>query len=187
MMALGIIAAPTVGVFAASSHDNPTYARLTICGIRLGNSATIYDAKEKYFLVSTGDCDGASLTVVLSPDINRLGFGGMDTEAGRKELIAEANKTSLPHLRDGSGVNIGDSPRRVKQKNGTPTRVLRNSLEVTYIYAGKIWVRPEKSYETVFLDESSRAVQRGYRAEYFFRHNKLWAIRYTAFDEHGEE
>ncbi len=161
------------------------FTRIELAGARLGprqKSFTKYDSKSGYYLSFLRDGLGDSLTtlrLVLSPDAEHLNIGG---EA------EDAEKTALPLLTNGLGVNIGDNPQQVERKLGAKPE------EVSYNRKSRVRLRTYKAPISVYLELNGanhlryrRWSQWNYKAIYEFRREKLWAICYEANAESNAE
>jgi hypothetical protein len=152
----------------------PSFVRLSLAGSRLEDEGSYvkYDQKERYYLIATGDCDGASIDLILSPDPKGFGFDSSDAASRRR-----VKRVTLPRLRTGTGVNIGDTPQQVRRKLGVPphwSSYDRETKEREWVYRAAILVKSRQ--------------QRGkqyYRATYTFHNERLWSIHYNMQEEDG--
>lgn len=145
---------------SSDSQKHPAFVRFSLAGGSLmdkDNFYEEYDAKERYYLISTGDCDGTSRDLILTPSPASSGIGGDDRSFAKDKNI---KRVTLPRLRNGKGVNIGDTPKQVKRKLGRgPHRSwIRNDLKV------RVWNYYSKTHS--------------YTATYLFRKGRLWSISY---------
>lgn len=93
----------------------PSFVRFQIAGEDVRKDGdTKFDPKAGFYLIHTGDCDGASVDLILTP--SKSPKDNWDWTWTSKHN--EARVTRLPRLRSGSGVNIGDSPATVQRKLG---------------------------------------------------------------------
>ena len=144
------------------SRSYPRFVRLSLAGASVNDrgSSVKYDPRERYFLLATGDCDGASIDLVLTPDLS----------AWNRRLEASTPRVSLPRLRTGRGVNIGDTPQEVRMKLGRSPHFYSYDSERrarVYEYRAKLghgWL---------------------YSGEYAFRNERLWSIHYNVAHEDG--
>lgn len=174
LLSAGCVLAVSAPCFAAGGrgHHAPpaparSFLRFTLAGadVRDGLAFIRYDAKAGYYLYGQphGDSrpyESASLT--LSPE--------RDDEAVEDKTPVQA--ATLPRLRSGKGVNLGDSPVGVKRKLGalpTTTSYDRRTRELVY------------TYETVFSLTRGGMVRRrmDYAATYTFHDSRLWAVEYA--------
>ncbi|HAZ64937.1 MAG TPA: hypothetical protein DCZ72_15190 [Armatimonadetes bacterium] len=151
---------------APPTAAKPYVVRMTLAGELLGGGqGTIADTRSDYLVTHSGDCDGAQLTLLLSPPRS-----GLTWDPDRQ--------APLPRLRSGTGVNIGESPRTVIRKLGRQPDEIGH-LEwyargtTTYTYHAKINYR------------GGPRVYTKYRAEYTFRSGRLYSIMYIISTEHG--
>ncbi|MBI5832892.1 MAG: hypothetical protein HZB16_11380 [Armatimonadetes bacterium] len=158
---------------AAAGQPRPYLVRLTLAGGKLVDQADYckFDKNQGYYLIATGDCDGASVDLVLTPDPTPYGWGGDTTDGGRPPTPA-----SLPRLRTGTGVNIGESPKQVLAKLGAKPE--------SNTYDKKTRVREMCFYAKVKVRSMGRDYTR-YGATYTFRDEKLWKIGYGIGTEDG--
>jgi len=166
-------------IFAASAHvfgkqpNYPSFVRLYLAGGNLADDADYvkYDSKERYYLVATGDCDGASVDLVLTP--NPVGYG-YDPATSDKALV---ERVALPRLRTGKGVNIGDTPQQVQRKLGaTPhwSSYDRETKKREWVYRASI-----------FMKSREKRGKQIYRGTYTFLNNRLWSIHYNVQEKDG--
>lgn len=170
LLALSLVAFSNLGLpeNRRPSQTSSSVVRASICGNRLGTSfGPYYDKKQGYYLL--GDVDGLGkpmiASLILCPD-----FKPLKSYGARRDEITQK---TLPLLREGKGVNIGDSPYQVRQKIGQPpheTRYNRISKIRTYIYGGKIDLKVDGEMQSGW----------DYTATYTFHREKLWSIEYHA-------
>lgn len=151
-----------------STQTKPSVIRTTIADKKLGTSfGPFYDKQEGYYLLGNVDGLGKAMVayLILRPDFKPLEDYGISRE--------DVKEKTLPHLRGGRGINIGDTPRQVRQKIGQAahkSRYNRKTKARTYIYQSKISLKVG--------DEMARDWD--YTATYTFHHEKLWSIEYEA-------
>lgn len=132
--------------------------------VRDGLSFVKCDAKAGYYLSARTDgfSRSYSLTMLtLSP--NRTCDTLMD--------FTPVKAATLPRLRSGKGVNLGDDPPMVEQKLGalpTTTGYDRRSRQLTY------------TYETAFKLTRGTMIHKrmDYRSTYVFHNGRLWSVEY---------
>lgn len=170
---------PMLAVAAPRKAEQSSLVRLHFAGGNLVDEAsyTKYDPKSRYFLIATGDCDGASIDLILTPNPDKSGYA---VGVSPQEMVARKyiKRVILPRLRNGSGVNIGDTPQQVERKlDSRPSQILiRKEIN------GREWVY----LTTVSLKrKGSRSTLQNYRATYTFRNDKLWAIHYNLQEPDG--
>jgi len=131
-----------------------------------------FDRKKGYYLNSFSDGLGRlmSIKLVLCPDPKRLGDPFADREIEKKEITF----TTLPRLLTGKGVNIGDSPQQVHRKLG--------SRPATSQYNHKTGERAYTWKAPITVKADNRWQKWTYYGTYTFRNERLWAIKYWAFD-----
>lgn len=158
---------------AANEKENPGIVRMSLAGARVDDNKefTRYDARQHYYLIATGDCDGASLDLILTPDPSLIYEGGLDERGEKVERFA------LPHLRDGKGVNIGDTPDQVRRKIG----VAAQGIDVDSSHGQITW-----NYYAMVNLPKLKGGRRNYHARYFFRKDRLFAIWYNTTALEGE-
>lgn len=164
-IAVALVLLPTLAVASPGSKPQkfPAFVRFRLAGGNLmdkDNFYEKYDAKERYYLISTGDCDGTVRTLILTPSPSSSGMGDDDRYFAEKSL----KRVTLPHLRNGKGVNIGDTPQQVRKKLGVGPH--------------RAWAKKD-SKARVWAYYSKR---HSYAAEYTFRKGSLWSIIYTIGD-----
>ena len=141
-----------------------------------------FDAKAHYYLelADDGAGDTSSLSLILSPDHKSLVYGEEWDDKSVK-------KVTLPHLTNGAGINIGDSPRLVIHKLGAApeeNNYNRKTKIRTYIYRAPISVRIQL-WDGKRIYFAWRPWE--YSAQYEFHKEKLWSIAYYARQPyHGE-
>lgn len=151
---------------AQAAERRPAFVRLKLAGVDIQDQQHFvkYDPKERYYLVASEDCDGASTDLALTPSPGAWGVKPDD-----KSIV----RASLPRLRNGTGVNIGDTPAVVRRKLGArPWKWVyhRKLDERVWTYeAPKIPVRMRHGISRV----------RDYTATYIFEHGRLWSIYYN--------
>lgn len=177
-IAAAFILLPMLAVASQSSKSQnyPTFVRLSLAGGNLANEGggVKYDAKTRYYLIATGDCDGASIDLILTPSPASSGLGDDDREFAKDKNI---KRVALPRLRDGKGVNIGDNPQQVQKKLGAAPH--------------HSWIRKELNarewnyYANIFMKSRQARGMQNYRATYTFRNGRLWAIAYNVQEPDG--
>jgi hypothetical protein len=166
LMAIGVATAQQ----SSKSAGYPSFMRLSLAGATLGdnegNGFTKYDPKQRYFLIAYSHTEG-DLNLVLTPQPESFLFDPSDPDRWKG-----VKRVTLPRLRTGTGVNIGDTPQQVRRKLGTtPHREAydRRKKERVWHYFGpitmKVWT-----------------LKRKYIGEYRFRNERLWSIEYTVSD-----
>jgi hypothetical protein len=105
------------------------------------------------------------ISLLLCPDRSRID----DTYS--KNII----HTTLPRLRTGKGINIGDTPQQVRRKLGSQPATSQ------YNYKSKQRVLTWKA--PIMINAEGRWQNWAYRGIYTFRNERLWAIKYVAVDE----
>lgn len=149
----------------AVAAARPYLVRLTICDVPITDANTaglihLYDEQQGYHLYHSGDCDGAAIYLILSPE----SFNGGGKPA------------HLPRLRNGRGVNIGESYAEVQRKLG--------ARPVSNDYNSKNGERVVQYAADVHIRSGSRTYVT-YTAKYTFRNDRLQEIWYSLFDAHG--
>lgn len=85
----------------------------------------VKDTASPYVLIRTVDCDGASITLCLSKemdDLESVGLGPQSISSAKFDSDGRtAKKDKLRSLSTGAGVSIGDSQATVIKKLGKPT------------------------------------------------------------------
>lgn len=157
----------------AQGATAPTFVRFRLAGIDLrdGKNLTVYDARQRYFLVAT-DVDG-EYDLEITPN---LGVPVVNSLDDMEHNDPHFRRRSLPLLWSGRGVDIGDSPEKVQYKlQSAPTMFSydRETKERIYVYRARIGVPPKPS--GLF----SRDGKRDYTATYTFHQERLWAIQYN--------
>jgi len=149
----------TAGQTLEKPKGQPKYVRFSLAGGDLGkaDSYTKFDPKQRYYLIATGDCDGASVSLILTPKPDGYGIEPDDKKSWGKFV-------SLPRLRTGQGVNIGETPQQVKRKLGRAPHFL--SYE-----AGK--------KERIYQYRANLGNGWQYLGIYTFHNERLWAIHYN--------
>ena len=140
------------------------FVDLTLGGARLsllGKDFHYYDSKKGYHLKrqSVPDIYGHVSLALLDKSEEDIG----------------ARQVSLPSLRTGRGVNIGDTPKQVRSKLGAPTNIIKPQDseigELTYDYEAIITMpRPASN--------KGKVIKRAYMATYVFHKNRLQSIAY---------
>ncbi|MBI5832891.1 MAG: hypothetical protein HZB16_11375 [Armatimonadetes bacterium] len=104
---------------AQARSVRPYVVRLTLCGWRVGATkfGALHDAGSGYYLIATGDCDGASRSLIPTPD---------PPEWTKPSPVTQ---TRLSRLRTGTGVNIGDTVSVVAAKLGARPDSISNDRE----------------------------------------------------------
>ncbi len=104
----------------AEAKPRSKVVRISLAGSRLdiGQADFVkFDSKANYYLIHGGDnweSPGAYLLLCPAADLSSL---------GTFELVkGEVQRTTLPRLRTGRGINIGDTPAQVRQKIGASPR-----------------------------------------------------------------
>ncbi len=100
----------------------------------------VHDTKRGFYLLRTTECDGAILTLTLTHDRNVVtdqGFSVPEFEPKHSDngSIALVERT-LPSLRTGKGVVVGDTPNAVRLRLGSPTRTKRHAPFLDFVYEG---------------------------------------------------
>ena len=181
LLVSALILLPVLAVAAPKKPPKSSVVRFFLAGGQLTaeESYVKYDPKARYFLVATGDCDGVSVDLILTPQPSTSGMG--ITQDDKKLALAKTTRrTTLPRLRDGKGVNIGDTPQQVEQKLGA----LPSQVSPRHEFNGRDWVYLAAVPLKRKHKYSSSTLQ-NYRATYTFRDGKLWAIHYNLQDPHG--
>lgn len=150
---------------------DPAYVRYSLAGedIREGGGYK-HDVKAGFYLIHTGDCDGVSRDLYLTPD--KLPSGNAAEDFGSwisLDNFEGSTKAVLPRLRTGTGVNIGDSPAVVQRKLQSPP------------HSVNVWgsVKDWRYYAAIEIKSGKKMVPRNYSATYRFYKNKLWGINYN--------
>ena len=178
LIAAAFILLPTLAVASQSSklQNHPAFVRLSLAGGNLTNEESYvkYDAKARYYLIATGDCDGASVDLILTPSPASSGMGDDDREYAKDKNI---KRVALPRLRNGKGVNIGDTPQQVQKKLGIAPHHswVRNDLKA----------REWNYYANIVMNSRKARGMQNYRATYTFRNGRLWSIAYNAQEPDG--
>lgn len=148
----------------------PYTVRLSLAGERLNLQKpffkVLYDPKSNYYLIGDGFGPDhlTSLTLTLAPASKIAEYQG---------TIERRQIATLPHLKSGFGVNIGDSPAIVLRKLGQmpqQTGVDYESKKHTFWYRKSVWVTPPRK---------NKPEKWHYSAYYSFDKNRLWAIGYS--------
>lgn len=154
-----------------SPAKNKAVVRTQLAGAELNTDLPNFrkfDAKQGYFLVRFTDGLGRALVTQLRlfPALNDDGDSRYDDSRSLK-----MQRTTLPSVRNGWGVNIGDSSETVQRKLGRApdfSRKMHSDVKV-YVYKAPI-----------SLVASGRKVKWQYTAEYRFTKNRLRVINYEA-------
>lgn len=165
------VAAP----YSSTSESYPTFIRFSLAGGNLVDDAgyTKYDPKARYYLLATGDCDGASIDLILTPSPASSGRGDDREFANNKSV----KRVVLPRLRNGKGVNIGDSPQQVQKKLGARPHhvwVKKDLRQLEWVY-----------YANIFMKSRQARGMQNYRATYTFRNARLWSVHYNVHEADG--
>ena len=171
---VGAVAVFSLANFRAVSSQppkRPLHLRLTLADVRVGQVKKLYDPKEKYFLIGTGDCDGAHMSLYLVPEAEL----GRSWSAEWKKKIPHV---TLPRLRSGTGVNIGESPTQVRRKLG------KSPDYYSYDQPNKIRVY---QYRASWFERDSTGKNEKilYRGDYKFCNEQLISIRYSVSEADG--
>ena len=159
------------------------FVRYTLAGQRLGQGEFVkYDPSSGYYLVEYGDSDGDVDRIILCPDKAAV---GVEPGGGTGNL----QQVTLPRLRTGKGVDIGDTPAQVRHKlRARPNQWCR--YEDAWEVEVAEWHPHDKcrvdSYvaQVRFPDDRTGGRYR-YEADYVFLNGRLWAIEYVV-DNGGE-
>ena len=141
--------------FAISQKTQPAWMDWTIAGYSLAydekhGPVSIHDPKSSYYLYRTVDCDGAILGLILTATpLDDSGY-------------TIVNKR-LPSLSTGKGIHLGDSPSRIRQLLGKPSRE-RNSEELPgskeYVYSWSTGKRDDDyKHDECYTFKRSRLVR----------------------------
>ena len=156
----------------AKPSQRPPFMRLSLAGVQIGDTRSKYDPKERYFVIGTGDCDGAHMSLILTPDLKAEGYIWEDEE------LRKLPRVSLPRLRTGKGVNIGETPSQVQRKLGAAPHFYsydREKKELVYVYRASYFQR----------SGTARAEKINCTGSYKFRNGRLWSIRYSLNEADG--
>ncbi len=132
-----------------------------------------FDARQGYYLARFTDGLGRPLvvTLYLFPDPKKNGGYRPDQDVYKSTKL---QKEPLPSVRQGYGVNIGDTPQQVKQKLGrAPDYQLYDSRQGRGIYR-------YKSPLMIPVDFKSERETWEYSADYHFENGALRVIEYEA-------
>ncbi len=132
-----------------------------------------YDTASGYYLVSRytmgeGTDEGRKVgaTLLLTPD---------QGDVENMFLKVKIQKTHLPRLRTGTGVNIGDTAAQVRSKVGPKPYVDRTTGQLSYSYKKRFFLSVPKS-------TGYRKRLYHYSACYYFYNGRVEAIRYDLYD-----
>lgn len=146
--------------------QRPQFMRLSLAGSHMGDTRSKHDPKARYFLIGMGDCDGAHMSLILTPDPQAEGIEWDEEE--KRELP----RVSLPRLRTGKGINIGETPSQVQHKLGKAPNFYsydREKKEHIYQYRSAYSRR----------NGAGKGEKIFYTGSYKFRNGRLWSIHYS--------
>lgn len=160
------------------SKSKPYIIRMHLAGARLEidqKDFIRFDSKQNYYLIHSGNnWETAGATLFLCPASEMASYGY------ELKQLKNAKHASLPRLRSGFGVNIGESSKIVIAKLGRkPDHTSRNSQNPELIYNSRVPVR--------FTSRTGTKVRKmyDYQARYRFGNGKLQMIEYRVFDAEG--
>ena len=166
-----LVVASSISARPQQKHTlNPYLVRLSLAGETLNPRKpffkVLYDPKSNYYLIGDGFGPDhiTSVSLTLAPASKIAEFAG---------TIKRRQNATLPRLKSGSGVNIGDSPATVLRKLGQApqqTGIDYESKKYTFWYKKLVWVMPP---------HSNKREKWHYTAYYSFDKNRLWAIIYA--------
>jgi hypothetical protein len=129
----------------------------------------VFDAKTGFMLIRDVECDGAVVELLLTRDrkevVHDYSYIAPNYNPAKSEgaMLAMTPK-SLPNLRSGKGITIGDSPSLVRRKLGRPTKIDRKAPYTTFTFE----FRSGKTEDG-----------RDYSEAYTFRANKLVEMNFS--------
>jgi hypothetical protein len=171
---------------SAQSKPRSSVVRFSLAGekLRVGQADFLkFDPESNYYLVHYGytwENPAAHLRLFPASDLRNGELEGY----GTKVQLA-----TLPRLRTGTGVNIGDTPAQVKRKLGGPPKSPRfdkKTGELTYSYRQRVVINiPASAYiyrEPPMAEKSIITRTYSYGASYAFRNGRLRSISYSLVD-----
>lgn len=173
----------------AEPKAKPSVVRLSLAGQRLAVGEADFlkcDPKAGYFLHRSGEgWEGLGCHLELCSREYFLAKSIFRDDA------AKAERTTLPNLKTGWGVNIGDSPAVVRRKLGAlPTKQSwdrdKKSSFLNYLYHKSVFLTiPISAYKYQKPPVTNKRLVRkkfDYSAEYTFANNQLVRIAYRVSD-----
>lgn len=136
----------------------PAWLDRTLAGYALASSEhqrpiCVHDKRSGYFLVRDIECDGGSITVVLTRDrkeLSELGVTMPGTEA-HTSWIRIVEKP-LPSLSTGKGIQIGDSEATVTRLLGRPTKRSIEGSRGQFRVARYQWTEKDDQLPTEYVE-----------------------------------
>jgi hypothetical protein len=173
---LGIASPKPIQTTVQDLKYHAKFVRASLAGSQLNPSQKNFlkfNKKEGYYLYYSSDGLGRlmSMKLVLCPDLNRLDVHYPKGPTAKRNI--EMN--SLPRLRTGKGVNLGNSPQQVQRNLGSPPQISKYNYKTgEHVYT---WKSP------IAVKANSRWQNWAYHGIYTFRNERLWTITYWAVDE----